>query len=81
VQGVGYRAFVVDVANSLGLSGWVRNRWDDTVEVTAEGYRPELERLLAYLRRGPRAALVSAVSQEWQPASGEFHGFHVRSTS
>jgi acylphosphatase len=37
VQGVGFRYFVLEVAELLGIYGWVRNRWDDTVEVLAEG--------------------------------------------
>ncbi len=43
VHGVGFRAFVIRRASSLGVTGWVRNRWDGTVEVVAEGERPDLE--------------------------------------
>jgi acylphosphatase len=80
VQGVGFRFFVLDNAETLGLSGWVRNRWDETVEVTAEGSRADLETLLQALQRGPRAAFVSNVQQEWLPATGEFRSFTVRGT-
>lgn len=80
VQGVGFRYFVLDSAESLGVTGWVRNRWDDTVEVTAEGERPDLEKLLKALQRGPSAAYVSQVKTDWEPATGEFSGFHVRGT-
>jgi len=80
VQGVGFRMFVVDRAQRLGLTGWVRNRWDDTVEVTAEGARPSLETLLADLHDGPRAAQVTGVQVEWQPASGEYRQFWVTAT-
>jgi acylphosphatase len=65
----------------LGITGWVRNRWDETVEVTAEGSRPDLEKLLQALERGPRAAYVSQVQQEWLPATREFRGFLVRGTT
>jgi acylphosphatase len=78
VQGVGYRAFVEQNAFSLGLTGWVRNRWDGSVEVLVEGERPNLEKLLAALYRGPRSANVSNIQIEWQPATGEFGRFSVR---
>ena len=81
VQGVGFRYFVQDTANLLGLSGWVRNRWDGTVEVLAEGERSRLEQLLAALRRGPRSAQVMGVDFTWQEYHGEFTGFRVRQTS
>jgi acylphosphatase len=80
VQGVGFRAFVLEQALDLGLVGWVRNRWDGTVEVLAEGPRPTLEQFLALLRRGPRGAYVSDLGFDWLPASSEFLDFQVRRT-
>jgi acylphosphatase len=80
VQGVGYRAFVEQNAFPLGLTGWVRNRWDGSVEVLAEGERQNLEKLLAALYRGPHAANVSNIQIDWQPATGEFSRFSVRMT-
>ena len=81
VQGVGFRYFVEENAMNLGLKGWVRNRWDGSVEVVAEGPRPAVERLLAALRRGPSASLVTDVQADWLPATGEFKYFQVRSTA
>ena len=81
VQGVGFRAFVQDQAIRLGLTGWVRNRWDGAVEVTAEGRKDQLEKLLTVLYRGPRLAYVSGLIPEWDIATGEFSGFRVKSTS
>lgn len=78
VQGVGFRAFVEQTAVGLGLTGWVRNRWDGSVEALAEGPRPQLEALLEALRRGPRMAAVETVIHEWQPASQEFKRFSVK---
>jgi acylphosphatase len=72
---------VLENAEALGLSGWVRNRWDGSVEVVAEGARPALQKLEAALRRGPRAAYVTGVSVEWVQATEEFSGFHLRSTA
>lgn len=81
VQGVGFRYFVVDSALSLGLTGWVRNRWNGSVEVMAEGPRPVLEKLLQALRVGPRASNVETVTESWADARGEWGTFTLRSTS
>jgi acylphosphatase len=81
VQGVSFRAFVQQKAVSYGLKGWVRNRWDGSVEVLAEGPQADLERLLSALYRGPRSADVRGVTPDWQPASGEFQFFSIRLTS
>jgi len=80
VQGVGFRYFVQEKAFGLGLTGWVRNRWDRTVEVVVEGERAEVEKLLSGLYRGPRASTVNNVKPTWQPATGEFHSFQIRMT-
>ena len=81
VQGVGFRYFVLDQASALGVTGWVRNRWDGSVEVTAEGVLSKLNQLLNALYRGPRGSYVTGVDTEWQSASGEFKSFQVRMTS
>jgi acylphosphatase len=70
VQGVGFRYFVMRSARPLGLHGWVRNRDDGTVEITAEGDRGRLETLLQAAREGPRGAHVSRVDADWMPATG-----------
>lgn len=80
VQGVGFRYFVERQASQLNLTGWVRNRWDGTVEVVAEGDRPKLDRFLADLRRGPSASRVTEVETHWDKATGEFRWFSIRST-
>lgn len=78
VQGVGFRMFVQRNAQHLGLTGWVRNRWNGTVEVTAEGSRENLEQLLQLLHQGPHSGLVTGVKPDWRTATDEFTGFHVR---
>ena len=80
VQGVGFRYFVQERASALGITGWVRNRWDETVEVLAEGERNKLEKLVAALHRGPPSAYVSNVKTDWQSPTGEFSRFSVKST-
>lgn len=77
VQGVGFRFFVLRTAHDLKLTGWVRNRYDGSVEVTAEGTRESLDALNNALQRGPNGARVSDVISERSPASGEFPNFTV----
>jgi acylphosphatase len=62
VQGVGFRWFVEREAAMLGVTGWVRNRDNGSVEVMATGTREQLEALYARLREGPRAARVDEVA-------------------
>ncbi len=80
VQGVSFRYFVVDQAEALGLTGWVRNHWSGIVEVTAEGRRSQLDTLLEALREGPPMASVDDVCSEWLTYSAEFSGFHIIAT-
>jgi acylphosphatase len=77
VQGVGFRMFVRERAEALGLSGWVRNLPSGDVDLEAEGPRATLERLLRDLRSGPPASRVLHVHAEWAPARGT-HGFEIR---
>jgi acylphosphatase len=76
VQGVGFRFFVNDLASQLDLTGWVRNT-EEEVEVVAEGARENLDILLQYLKRGPRAAYVTNVRFTWELATGSHKGFSV----
>jgi acylphosphatase len=75
VQGVGYRYFVRRAAETLNLCGYVRNRFDGSVEVVAEGAKPVLAAFIDDLRVGPRYAAVERVDVEWAEATGEFRGF------
>jgi acylphosphatase len=79
VQGVGYRYFVGDEAERLGLVGWVANEPDGSVRCVAEGPRRMLDQLEAALWVGPYAARVEAVSVTWSPAGVGFTGFTIRS--
>jgi acylphosphatase len=67
VQGVGFRWFVEQGANNLGLRGWVRNEDDGRVQVYAIGTREQLDRLTALLYRGPRMAEVRSVEEQEAP--------------
>ena len=78
VQGVGYRFFVIRQAEILGLTGWVKNLSDGSVEVVAEGFREILDELVKELWKGPSAAHVSDVIISWERYTGEFKTFDVR---
>ena len=62
VQGVGYRAWMMQVAGRLGLRGWVRNRRDGSVEVLATGAPDAVAALVEACRQGPLGARVTAVT-------------------
>ncbi|UCH60482.1 MAG: acylphosphatase [Anaerolineales bacterium] len=81
VQGVGFRYFVYDHAQAMGLSGWVRNRRDGSVEVHAEGRRASLDKFLSELRRGPRSSNVLGIHPTWKPATGEYSDFQILPTT
>ena len=77
MQGVGFRYFVEQAANALGLSGWVRNADDGSVEVYAAGNAAQLSELAGLLRKGPRWAEVRGVDESEAPVE-EHHGFFTR---
>jgi acylphosphatase len=62
VQGVGFRAWVQERARGLGLSGWVRNAPDGSVESVLAGPEDMVEEMLTRLKSGPPAARVDAVT-------------------
>lgn len=75
VQGVFFRAFVTSRALELGATGYARNLLDGTVEVRAEGERPQLEKLVESLRVGPPAARVDKVVTHWSKYTGSYTEF------
>ena len=77
VQGVGFRYFVQRKAQQLGLSGWVRNNDDGTVELVAEGSREQLEQLKRTLDEGPRLARVDRVETKWSEGTGSLNRFEL----
>ena len=77
VQGVFFRASIQREAKRLGLTGWVRNLTDGTVELAAEGEEQELRELLGYVQRGPSAARVDRVDTRWRSYTGDFLDFRI----
>lgn len=70
VQGVGYRYWFERAADSLGVSGWVRNRSDGTVEAVVSGPADRLDLLIDRAHQGPTAARVSRIDQERDEPAG-----------
>jgi acylphosphatase len=70
VQGVSFRASTVDAAMRIGVTGWVRNRADGTVELEAEGPPDLVTALLAWCEEGPPSAHVARVIVEELAATG-----------
>ncbi len=78
VQGVYFRAFVEQRAQTLRLTGYVRNvTQSGGVEVEAEGEKAKLEELIKYLHQGPRASRVENVDVQWGVYSGRFASFII----
>jgi acylphosphatase len=77
VQGVFFRMETQRAAQRHGVSGWVRNKHDGSVEAVFEGGKDKVEAVLAWCRRGPRRAVVNNVNVQWQEYTGEYSGFQV----
>jgi acylphosphatase len=75
VQGVGFRYFVKENAERLQLNGWVRNRYDGTVELMAEGDAAHLQTLLDALHVGPSRSIVTDVRYEWKNTLNHYSQF------
>jgi acylphosphatase len=75
VQGVGYRYSMMAEAGRLGVTGWVRNCRDGSVEALVSGSPDQIDALLVWARRGPPAALVEDVAVA--PDAGEFASFNA----
>ena len=78
VQGINYRAFASREATWLGLTGYVRNMPDGSVEVCAEGDRKQLEKLVEHLKAGPTGARVDNLALTWSEYTGQYSYFSVR---
>lgn len=73
VQGVFFRETIRRRSLAEGVAGWVRNRPDGTVEAVFEGERESVERLVGFVREGPRGARVEwvdVVSEELEALDG-----------
>lgn len=77
VQGVGFRAYTLRVADQLDLRGWVRNRPDGAVETVAQGTSASLERFTEMLKQGPKLSEVTEVQAKDIQENQNFIGFAI----
>ncbi len=75
VQGVAFRASMVEEARLQGVAGWVKNNPDGTVEAVIEGKEVPVGRVLEWCRKGPPLARVDDVRLAWEPFKNEFDDF------
>jgi len=78
VQGVFFRGEACEEAQRLGLSGWVRNKWDGSVEAVFEGEKVAIEEMIGWCYKGPPAAIVKEVEIKWEEYKEEFTSFSIR---
>ncbi len=74
VTGVYFRASAQREAKRLGITGWVRNRNDGSIEIMAEGDEDEI---VSWAHHGPTAARVVGVDVRWRGYSGDFADFRI----
>jgi acylphosphatase len=78
VQGVFFRATAKDVADKIGVQGWVKNTEEGHVEIMASGSDEQLQQFMAWCRMGPKKAIVTDVvlNQSQEERFGEFKITH-----
>jgi acylphosphatase len=77
VQGVYFRATAEREARQHGLTGWVKNRKDGSVEMVVEGEEDAVKDFLAWAQLGPSTARVDKVETRWRSYTGEFTDFRI----
>jgi len=78
VQGVAFRYYTHDIAQSLGIKGWVKNCWDGKVELVIEGEEDKVKELIDWCYQGPRSAIVEKVDVKWEKYKEEFNSFSIK---
>lgn len=78
VQGVFFRAYTLEKANDLCVTGWVANESDGTVTVVAEGPENQVNQLVDWCHSGPSNAYVEKVEIQTATYTGEFEEFSIR---
>ncbi len=77
VQGVGFRYRASHAANGLGVTGWVKNEWDGSVEMEAQGTNEQINRMLTLINQSSYILIDNMESEEISLEEHE-HGFHIR---
>lgn len=78
VQGVFFRAETKKTADSLGVSGWVKNLPDGRVEAVFEGDEDTVKKAIEWCRSGSGYSRVDDIEIEWEPPSGEHESFEIK---
>lgn len=78
VQGVAFRYHTVRAALQHGVTGWVSNLSDGSVEACFEGEEPDVQGMVQWCRRGPELARVDELTEKRGAYTGEFTGFTIR---
>jgi acylphosphatase len=79
VQGVGFRYYILEKAEMIGISGWVSNLPDGDVKTEAIGDENQISDFLQYLRKGPSGARIERVDYTIEDvALNEFSGFDIK---
>jgi acylphosphatase len=78
VQGVWFRAAAQAAARAEGLSGWVRNLPDRSVEALLQGEEGAVSRMVEWMRRGPPGARVTDIRIDVRPPGVTREGFEIR---
>ena len=77
VQGVGFRYEVERVAHLLGLTGWVKNLTDGSVELVCEGSEETIHRFLAQVQEGSLGRYIKKADCAWEEPTRDFEDFRV----
>jgi len=77
VQGVWFRDSTRNEATRLNLTGWVKNRFDGSVELVAEGSREEVKKLIEWCHHGPPGARVTMVHEIREDYTGKLDSFRI----
>jgi acylphosphatase len=78
VQGVGFRYTAIDIAESFNITGYVRNEFDGSVSLVAEGKKEELTKFLDRLRTSFVGRYVLREDVDWSKATNQFNSFEIR---
>jgi len=78
VQGVFFRAGTKGKSCKLGLTGWVKNSPDGSVEAVFEGDIDKIDQIVEWCKKGPPGAVVRNVETIWEQATGEYDSFSIK---
>ncbi len=78
VQGVGFRYFALLQAETLGLTGWVKNNYDGSVESEVEGERSAVEEYIVQMKIGPRWSSVKGVDVDYLQYEAQYNSFDIK---